>query len=336
MRVGRALFAVSGFGASGPGRRRPWDVASWLLVAGGLLVWWLCARFPAELPPFAPWEFSLVEFLGTLLPALWYVRGLLRAPAAERPGRARQVAFLGGVGIIYAVLQTHFVYLAQHMFFLNRLQHLAMHHLGPFLVALSWPAETMLLGMPGGLRRHLEAAPVRIFLRVVQTPLVGGVLFVGLIALWLQPTIHFHAMISPLLYDVMNWSMVLDGLLFWFFALDPRPSLPAPSSFVARLATVLLVMFPQILMGARITFGTHPLYSYYDLCGRLFPQISALHDQHLGGLIVWIPSSMMSSVALMLIMNNIRLHEDRSGGGGQRDILAPGGTVISSSSWTGR
>ncbi len=69
-------------------------------------------------------------------------------------------------------------------------------------------------------------------------------------------------------------------------------------------------MFPQILLGSWITFSTTSLYAYYDLCGRLFPSIGALLDQHIGGIILWMPSAMMSSAAFMLTLNNLRLHED--------------------------
>ncbi len=104
------------------------------------------------------------------------------------------------------MLLTHFEYIAQHMFFLNRVQHLVMHHLGPFLVALAWPGKPLLRGMPAPLRRLLQSRAVGRLMRVVQYPLVAGLLFVGLIYFWLIPAVHFRAMIDPTLYDVMNWT----------------------------------------------------------------------------------------------------------------------------------
>jgi putative membrane protein len=212
-----------------------------------------------------------------------------------------------------------------------------MHHLGPFLIALSWPGETLARGAPRAVVRLTQARWVQSLLRIVQMPVIAGVLFVGLVWFWLLPDVHFQAMISPLLYPVMNLSMVIDGLLFWFFILDPRPAPAARHSYAVRLVTCVLVIFPQLLLGARLTFGQTPLYSYYDLCGRLFPSVGALLDQHLGGLVVWIPSSMMSSFAFMLIMNNIRLQEDRQSGGNNKDDIeiAPG-VRVSSKGWTGR
>jgi putative membrane protein len=52
---------------------------------------------------------------------------------------------------------------------------------------------------------------------------------------------------------------------------------------------------------------------------------------------VWIPSSMVSSVAFMLMLNNIRLQEDRACGGiNQDDIEIAPGVRVSSKGWTGR
>jgi putative membrane protein len=302
-----------------------------------LVVGWLCAVHPAMLPAWAPWEFSWTQFLATVLSLWWYFRGVALMPVAERPALWRRGLFVLGVGLLYAVLLTHFEYMAQHMFFLNRLQHMVMHHIGPFLIALAWPGAALLRGMPAPLRRWLGWRPLGVVMHWIQQPALAGILFAGLILLWLVPAIHFRAMIDPQLYAIMNWSMVLDGLLFWCLVLDPRPYPEARSSFAVRLLVTILVMFPQILAGSMITFSTHSLYSYYDLCGRLFPSIGALVDQHYGGLLVWIPSSMMSSVAFMLIMNNLRLLEDRT----PAEPFNPEDDddrriTISASGWTGR
>ena len=301
--------------------------------AAGILSW-LSRTHPAELPAWAPWEFSWSEFLAAVLMLWWYARGVARAPAGEAPSLWRQTAFGLGIASIYAVLLTHFEYAAQHMFFLNRLQHMVMHHVGPFLIALAWPGDALLRGMPAPLRRAIERPWVARVMHVVQQPALAAFLFVGLIALWLTPAVHFRAMIDPRLYDLMNWSMVLDGVLFWCLVLDPRPAPAARTSFAVRMIVTIAVMFPQIGMGSLITFTRHALYSYYDLCGRLYPSIGALLDQHIGGSIVWIPSAMMSSVAFLLILNNMRLHEDRMTA---LEVPADAGhTIISSSSWTGR
>jgi putative membrane protein len=97
------------------------------------------------------------------------------------------------------------------------------------------------------------------------------------------------------------------------------------------MIVTVLVMFPQILIGAWVTFSTTSLYPYYDLCGRLYPSIGALLDQHIGGTILWIPSAMMSSIAFMLMLNYVRINEDN-----QPVAVEDGRPRISSSAWTGR
>jgi putative membrane protein len=213
------------------------------------------------------------------------------------------------------------------MFFLNRLQHVIMHHLGPFLIALAWPWETILAGAPEIVRRA-ALAPVSLrFLHISRQPFLATFLFVGLIALWLTPPVHFRAMIDPDLYLAMNWTMVGDGLLFWALVLDPRGRDEAGISFGMRAFLAVAIMFPQILMGALITFARHDLYTFYAWCGRIYPSIGPLDDQDYGGLIVWIPPAMMSVIALLLVLNALRLNEERRPAGPEELMPAP---------WTGR
>lgn len=300
----------------------------------GAALWWL-SEFHLSLMPFwAPWDFSWAWYLTTVLTVFWYVRGLARMEVAERPRTWRRVLFFLGVGIIYFVLQTRFEYLAQHMFFLNRAQHVVMHHLGPFLIALAWPGAVLRRGMPEPLVAVCDAVVVRRMFAVIQQPVLAAFLFVGLIALWLLPPVHLRAMIDPRIYTIMNWSMVLDGVLFWCLVLDPRPSPPARCSFPVRIIAAVLIMFPQIAMGAMIAFAGRDIYAFYEWCGRIYPSIGAIDDQQYGGLIVWIPPSMMSVVALLVIINMVRLQEEKADR--KEEEPEDDAIVISSSQWTGQ
>ena len=74
----------------------------------------------------------------------------------------------------------------------------------------------------------------------------------------------------------------------------------------------MLVMFPQIVGGALISFSPRDLYPFYDLCGRIYPELGAHYDQVIGGLIIWIPPAMMSVLALVLVLNVLRRSEERT------------------------
>ena len=123
------------------------------ILALGTLLFWLSTNHPSLMPFWAPWDFSPPVYLLTVLVLLWFWRGLALSPPEARPPVWRRVVFLTGVGLIYAALQTRFEYWSQHMFFLNSIQHVVMHHIGPFLVGLGSVGATLKLGMPRRLRR---------------------------------------------------------------------------------------------------------------------------------------------------------------------------------------
>ncbi|HEY8594634.1 MAG TPA: cytochrome c oxidase assembly protein [Devosiaceae bacterium] len=320
--------------ASAPGSGRRDALAYAGLALLGVLVWWGDRFHAAGLPVWAPWEFSPLWFGAATLSLYWYGRGLLRMPAGERPAFWRQAVFLIGVGALYTVLQTRFEYLAEHMFFINRIQHIVMHHLGPFLVALSCPGPVLAKGLPQPILSIARARPVRVVMAVIQQPFIAALLFVGLVALWLVPAIHFRAMLDPVLYNVMNWSMVVDGLLFWAMVLDPRGRPLARASFATRAMVAVGVMMPQIALGAIITFAGRDLYAFYSWCGRIYPSIGPYDDQQYGGLIIWIPAAMMSVIALLVVLDNMRRFDESQLK--EQDDNADHEHVISSSAWTGR
>jgi putative membrane protein len=236
-----------------------------------------------------------------------YIRGLLRRRRAGVATRwPRALGFFLGVIGIYVVLQTHFDYMAAHMFFLHRFQHLVLHHLAPFVIMVSAPGAVLAAGVPERVRvrylRPIAHSPVvRWPYRVIQQPIVAGLFFVGLIYLWLIPSIHFYAMLNVPLYNTMNWSMAVDGLLFWYLMFcSPKPA-AGGLHYGWRILVLGAAIPPQIIVGAFIALSGHDLYPVYATCGRLWP-IAPTTDQVLGGLITWIPAAMMSVIGGIVLL----------------------------------
>ncbi|HEX3811125.1 MAG TPA: cytochrome c oxidase assembly protein [Rhizomicrobium sp.] len=286
----------------------------WLLYAAVLLVgaalYAVCRFFPADLPWWMPWEFSWPVYLSTVLALGWFWRGLARLEKSQRPPLWRNIAFVLGVVSTYAVMQTHYDYLSQHLFFFHRLQHLVLHHAGPFLIALGTSGRVLWAGMPKFLQPLFGSRPVRRAVDVIQNPMIAPLLFVGLIYLWLIPDMHMRVMLDVNLYDLMNWSMAIDGIFFWTLILDPRPKPPARLSYGWRALMVLAIEPPQALIGAVLSLSSTDYYQVYQICGRVLP-ISGLTDQHYGGLILWIPSAMMSLFGLLVVLTNMFFNEER-------------------------
>jgi putative membrane protein len=301
------------------------------IFCGAVAVDLLCRLFPAHLPFFFPFIFNAPVFLGCWFVMLWYVRGLALVPAARRPGRVRQTFFVAGVGLIYLVLQTRFEYLAQHMFFLNRIQAVSLGMVAPFCIGIGWMGEVLALGAPAWLAAICRGRAVARAGFVLCHPLLAMAVFLATTDVWLIPSVHFAAMIDPLLYDVMNISCLLGGLLFWLVVLDPRPHPPARFSYLVRAGTGFIAMFPQVAISSYIALTTQNLYSFYTLCGRIFPSISPGYDQMLGGMIQWIPPGMMNTAALIISLNALRISDIAK----EQTRIIPPGAKVYEAKWTG-
>ena len=57
--------------------------------------------------------------------------------------------------------------------------------------------------------------------------LMAPFLFVGLLYFWLIPGIHTRVMLDANLYELMNWTMAINGVMFWSLILDSRAKPPA-------------------------------------------------------------------------------------------------------------
>ncbi|MGE4480528.1 cytochrome c oxidase assembly protein [Acidocella sp.] len=294
-----------------------------LVVGGG------CYFIPARLPFLLPFVFNPLIFAGCLLLLFWYWRGLRRLAADMRPGKPRQGFFLAGVLGVWFVLQTHFEYLAQHMFFLNRVQAVTLGMIAPFCAGISWPGAVLAAGAPDWVNRTARA--IWRWVRPLSHPLAAMAVFLVTSDIWLLPPVHFAAMIDPALYAFMNLSCLAGGVLFWMVALDPRPKPPCRYSYLARAGTGFFVMFPQIAIGAFIALSHTDLFSFYELCGRLFPAISPADDQLLGGLIQWIPPGMMNVLALIISLNALRLAEAQA----DKRFIPPPGAKLYKADWIG-
>ena len=253
-----------------------------------------------------PYRFSLLAAIVFPLAAIgyWIGRKRLAADGAESPGPWRTFGFYLGLVSCYVVLHTRFDYYGQFVFFMHRAQHLVLHHLGALLIALGRPAVVLGAALPAGFPRH--AWPFRVLyrgVRIIQRPFIASAVFVGLIAFWLIPSIHFAAMLSQPLYLLMNWSMLIDGVLFWLVLVDPRPPDKSPMpGYGTRFLMVFGTMITQVLLGSYITFSRQALYTIYSVCGRALP-ISPALDQTVGGLLTWIPPAMMEAIVMLIVLS---------------------------------
>ncbi|WP_042688111.1 cytochrome c oxidase assembly protein [Candidatus Glomeribacter gigasporarum] len=248
-----------------------------------------------------PWEPSIV------LPMIFIAAGALylRGACHIQVSRARRIAFWSGFALFYLALQTRVDYYAEHEFFAHRSQHLVLHHLAPLLVMASYPISVLHAGLPLRGRMCVRAcrqtAALRAILNALLHPALVSIIFLVSVLIWLVPSIQFLSMIDARLYRFMNGSVAVTGLAYWGILLDHRPAPPARLRAGLRVLSPLFTMTPQILAGAYITFTQRDLYPIFDLCGRAFG-LPAQVDQSIGGLILWIPASLVEAIGSLIAL----------------------------------
>jgi putative membrane protein len=281
------------------------------LLALGAVLYLVCALYPAYLPFWLPWEFSWPIYLATALTLAWFVRGLNILLKDRHPPLWRLICFVAGVASFWIVLQTRIDYYAQHMFFVHRWAHFVLHHFGAFFIALGMSGPVLFAGMPEFLRPLVMARPVQGTVSFLQHPVMAPFLFVGLLYLWLIPGIHTRVMLDANLYELMNWTMAINGVMFWSLILDSRPKPPARLSHLMRAGLILVIELPQMVLGAILSLTERDIYPVYTICGRVM-DMTALNDQHYGGLIIWLPGTLTSFAAMIVVLVTMRLNEERA------------------------
>lgn len=249
-----------------------------------------------------PWEFSWVFLASFLVAGALYWRGSRRLGVSL----ARRVTFWVGMAIIWLTLQTYLDFYAEHEFFVHRLQQLLLHHLAPLLICAAYPGSALRAGLPTRWRLRWLAPlrrswPCRIAGGVLLQPMVVTVLFVFFVLIWLVPAAQTLAMLDWRVYRFMNWTMLLSGFAYWSLVLDHRPHPPGRMGAGMRVLSPGITMTPQIVAGAFVTFSHTDLYPIFEVCGRAF-SFNVMTGQMIGGIITWVPASMIESVGGLLAL----------------------------------
>lgn len=252
-----------------------------------------------------PWEFSPTLVLMFIAGCTLFIRGV----RVHRVTRARQFLFWTGVVMLYLSLHTRIDYYAERLFFAHRLQHLVLHHLGPLLIMGAYPGQVMRAGMPMSWRLRLRdfrvSATGRAVIAVLTNRIFVPVLFVVLVIGFLIPVVQFYSMLDWRLYRLMNWSVVISGFMYWNLILDRRPRPPAVLSPGGRVISPIVTTVPQMITGAIITFTEYDLYPIFDLCGRAIPGMSAVTDQAIGGLTMWVLAGFVEMFGLLFALSTL-------------------------------
>jgi len=258
---------------------------------------------PAGPPPLGPegfdwtvWNVDPVLLAGLVTAGGLYLGAVLHRrrldPEAGLP-TARMAAFLGGLGVMFGALTGPLHDLSDYyLFSAHMVQHL--------LLAFAVP-PLLLAGTPSWLAdRLLRPAPLRWLGRRLTRPSGAFAAFNLVLVAWHLPPLYNRAMAEHPVHIVQHVMILAVSMLLWWPVLSPSQALPR-APYPVQLLYLFVVGLPMVVVSIFITMADSVLYPYYAAAPRVWAALTPHADQHLGGLIMWIPGGMIFLLALTVV-----------------------------------
>lgn len=241
-----------------------------------------------------PWVWMPMAVFAAL-----YLRGMLvlRAKgavmAATRP--AALASFLGACAALILALLWPLDALSETSFAAHMAQHMMLIAVAAPLLALAQPAPVLLAALPPRLRRlHASLGPLHTLTRLRTAFALHGIL----VWAWHAPLLFELALRSRGMHVLEHIAFLGSALLFWN-AIRIAVHRGGEGCGAAALA-ILGTLMHTGLLGALLTFSPRLLYTAY--ADRSSTTLSALDDQQLAGLLMWIPGGAAYLIAGLLVI----------------------------------
>lgn len=234
------------------------------------------------------WEPSVLIGAALIVGGYLYAIGPLRRKYGLAAATRGQVfAFLSGALLMLLALISPIDELGDsYLFSAHMVQHLFLTTIGPPLILLgipAWMAEPLL-------RNRAVFRIVKFF----TLPAVAFLLFNADFWLWHAPPLYDATLENEAIHVLEHMTFIVFGLLFWWPIFSPLKQGLQQGLRRLPLGGQILYLFlsgmPMVALGAGLTFAP-PLYEPYITAPRVWG-ISAVMDQQLGGLIMWVPGNL--------------------------------------------
>jgi putative membrane protein len=164
------------------------------------------------------------------------------------------------------------------------------------LLVLSRPLGVFVWAIPQTWRvAFAQMFVIPILAGLGSEPIAATALHSATIWAWHLPPLFDAALANRWVHMAQHVSFLATALLFWWAVLNvplARRGVAAFHLFATMLALTSL--------GALMTLSSHPLYASYH-AHQVF-QLSALEDQQLAGLIMWVPGCAIYAVAALALL----------------------------------
>jgi putative membrane protein len=258
---------------------------------------------PAGPPPLGPegfdwtvWHADPVVVTGLVLLGAAYLTATLKRdridPAAQLEP-AKCASFFGGLLVLFGALTGPIHDLADYyLFSVHMVQHL--------LLAFAMP-PLLLYGTPGWMLRPLlrDQRLIRAA-RFLTRPSSAFAVFNLVLVVWHLPPAYNLAMANHPIHIVQHLMIMAASVVLWWPILSPLPEVPR-AAYPVQLLYLFLVGLPMVMVSIFITMADEVLYPYYAAAPRVWASVDPHADQHLGGLIMWVPGGLVFVAAISVV-----------------------------------
>jgi cytochrome c oxidase assembly factor CtaG len=261
------------------------------------------------------WSWDPVVLLGVGAAAVLYARGwrYLRRRGSHTATRAEAACFAAGLGMILLALISPIGTYDQALFSLHMTEHLLLTAAAAPLLLLGKPLVPLLWGLPAQERRGASRLlrPRGALLGIcgaLARPSTALALFTITFALWHVPALYDAAQGQTLVHYAEHVLFFTTALLLWWPVIHPGGGARTLGK-IAAIAYISIPMLEGTLIGALLTFAQRPFYATYIAAPRL-TGLSAVEDQQLAGLIMWIPGGLVYGVAVLWLLASVLRDEE--------------------------
>jgi len=206
---------------------------------------------------------------------------------------AKCVSFAAALAVLFGSLTGPVHDLSDYyLFSAHMVQHL--------LLAFAMP-PLLLYGIPGWMLRPLirDRRIVRLG-RLLTRPSSAFAVFNLVIVAWHLPPAYNLAMTHHPVHIVQHLIIMAAAVVLWWPVLSPVPEIPR-APYPVQLLYLFVVGLPMVVVSIFITMADEVLYPFYAAAPRIWPMLTPHADQHLGGLIMWIPGGLVFLVAISVV-----------------------------------
>ena len=232
------------------------------------------------------------------------VRVLWREHSGRGVERGEAWSFAAGWVVATLALVSPLHALSEQLFFAHMLQHELLMAVAAPLLVLGRPLVPSLWGLPRPARQGVGALvrypAIHATSRSLGNPLGAFALHGIAIWAWHAPVLFQATLESDVVHALQHVSFLGTALVFWWTILHARVTRGAARGTGYGLAVLLL--FATTLhtgaLGALLTFSHTLWYPAYGSAAASWG-LTALEDQQLAGLLMWIPASVAYLVAAL-------------------------------------